>query len=205
MFTGLVTDVGTIVRASASGAGRELRVSCAYSDLTVGESIALDGACLTVTECGERWFAVAAIGTTLGRTTIGGWVAGRRVNLERALRKSDRLGGHFVLGHVDGIAHVEAVRQDGDARLVDLSLPPALAQLVVPHGSIAVDGVSLTVNAMHDPTGVQLSLIEHTLRNTTLGGLDAGDRVHVEADVIGKYVQRLMAGAPAGAAAQDSL
>ena len=113
--------------------------------------------------------------------------------LERALKAGDRLGGHFVQGHVDGVATVDRVAQEGDARLVDLALPPGLPELMVQHGSIAVDGVSLTVNDLSTPSSsVQLSLIDYTLRHTTLGGLSVGDRVHVEADMLGKYVQRLL-------------
>jgi riboflavin synthase len=123
---------------------------------------------------------------------MGDWRAGRRVNLERALKVGDRLGGHFVQGHVDGVATVEDARQQGDARLVDLALPPGLAELMVQHGSVAVDGVSLTVNDLPMPGMLQLSLIDYTLRHTTLGDLARGDRVHVEADMLGKYVQRLL-------------
>jgi riboflavin synthase len=122
------------------------------------------------------------------------------VNLERALAVGDRMGGHFVLGHVDACAQVERVERQGDALLVDLALPGELAPLIVPHGSIAVDGVSLTVNAIPDAQTVQLSLIEYTLRHATLGSLKAGDRVNVEMDVLGKYVQRLLAPHLAGAA-----
>jgi riboflavin synthase len=157
-----------------------------------GESVALNGACLTVIEPGAGWFRVAAINTTLERTTIGAWKASGRVNLERALRVGDRLGGHFVQGHVDGLATVEDVRQQGDARLIDLALPKGLPELTVQHGSVAVDGVSLTVNDIPAPGVIQLSLIDFTLRHTTLGSLAAGDRVHVEADMLGKHVQRLL-------------
>jgi riboflavin synthase len=192
VFTGLVDDVGTITRVTTTDAGRELRVECRYDDLSEGESIAVNGACLTVRERGSHWFTTAAVTTTLGRTTVGEWSVGRRVNLERALRAGDRLGGHFVQGHVDGVATVDDVRQAGDARLVDLALPPGLPELMVRHGSLAVDGVSLTVNDLPSVGIVQLSLIDYTLRHTTLGGLATGDRVHVEADMLGKYVQRLL-------------
>ena len=193
MFTGLVTDVGTIERVSDAPAGRELRVRTAFDRLVDGESIALNGACLTVREHGAGWFTVAAVATTLDRTTIGGWREGTRVNLERALAFGDRLGGHLVQGHVDGVGEVERVAQQGDARLVDVRLPEGLHALMVPHGSVTVDGVSLTVNALPGDDLLQLSLIEYTLRHTTLGSLRAGDRVHVEGDIIGKYVQRLAA------------
>ena len=166
---------------------------CRYDDLADGESIAINGACLTVRDRGAHWFTAAAVTTTLGRTTMGEWTQGRRVNLERAIRVGDRFGGHIVQGHVDGVARVVGVRTAGDARLVDLALPPGLADLMVRHGSIAVDGVSLTVNDLPGPDIVQLSLIDYTLRHTALDTLSEGDEVHVEADMIGKYVQRLMA------------
>jgi riboflavin synthase len=192
MFTGLIDDVGRVEAVTESANGRELRVACRYDDLTEGESIAVNGACLTVLAHGNGWFTVGAITTTLGRTTIGDWRVGAQVNLERALRLGDRLGGHLVQGHVDGVARVIAVAQRDDARLVDLALPLDLVDLMVQHGSIAVDGVSLTVNDLPGPGTVQLSLIDYTMRHTTLGGLRVGDAVHVEADMMGKYAQRLL-------------
>ena len=193
MFTGLVDDVGVVERVERTEAGRELRVLSRYTGLTTGESIAVNGACLTVREHGDGWLTVAAIVTTLERTTIASWEVGRRVNLERAMKLGDRLGGHMVQGHVDAVCVVETVRRREDALLVDVRVPDELEPLMVPHGSVAVDGVSLTVNALPAPGILQLSLIEYTWTHTTLGALRAGDGVHVEADMIGKYVRQLVA------------
>ena len=192
MFTGLVDDVGTIDRVADTPAGREFRIRSRYDDLTDGESVAVNGACLTVRERHPGAFTVAAVVTTLGRTAMDAWVVGTRVNLERALRASDRLGGHIVQGHVDGVGTVRRVERVADAVLVDVEVPPEIAELLVLHGSLTVDGVSLTVNALPEPGIVQLSLIEYTLQHTTLGALTPRDRVHVEADVIGKYVRTLV-------------
>jgi len=193
VFTGLVDDVGTIERVIATDAGREIRVRCRYDDLAEGESIAMNGACLTVREHGAGWFTAAAVVTTIGRTTIGDWQAGTRVNLERALRAGDRLGGHIVQGHVDCVGEVIGLERRGDALLIDIAVPDEVAQLMVLHGSVTVDGVSLTVNELPGPGVFQLSIIEYTERHTTLGALGIGGRVHVEADVIAKHVQRLFA------------
>ncbi|HEX9219604.1 MAG TPA: riboflavin synthase [Gemmatimonadaceae bacterium] len=204
MFTGLIEQVGEVDSVRQTSAGRELRVRASFSDLTSGESIAVNGACLTVREFGTGWFDVAAVTTTLERTTIGDWKKGTRLNLERALTPGDRLGGHIVQGHVDCVGVVAAVERAGDAVLVDLSLPSSIEPLFVLHGSIAVDGVSLTVNELK-PGGLQLSLIEYTLRHTTLGELKPGARVHVEADVIAKHVRRLLEPYMREASALDSL
>ena len=192
MFTGLVDDVGTITAVGVDAAGRELRISCRYDDLVAGESIACHGACLTVREWAPGWFTVAAVVTTLDRTTIASWEAGKRVNLERSLRAGDRLGGHIVQGHVDAVGEVLTTARRDDAWLIDVAVPPDIDELLVPHGAVAVDGVSLTVNALPRPGVLQLSVIEFTLRHTALGDLHAGDRVHLEGDVVGKYVRRLL-------------
>src|SRR5512138_114632 len=160
MFTGLVDAVGTIERVTETEAGREFLIRAPYDDLADGESIAINGACLTVRDRAGAVFTVAAVVTTLGRTTMGDWMAGKRVNLERALKASDRLGGHIVQGHVDGVGTVQRVGQLDDALLVDVAVPSGIAELLVPHGSITVDGVSLTVNAIPESLVVQLSLIE---------------------------------------------
>jgi riboflavin synthase len=193
VFTGIIDAIGTIDRTAETPAGRELRVRCAYRGLVAGESIALDGACLTVREFGDGWFTVAAVTTTLERTRIGDWRAGTRVNLERALRAGDRMGGHLVQGHVDAVGRVVRAAAEGDAWLVDVQVPPEVAELLVPHGAIAVDGVSLTVNELPAADLLQLSLIEYTMRHTTLGDRRPGDGVHLEGDVVGKYVRRLVA------------
>ena len=193
MFTGLVDDVGVVERVERTEAGRELRVRSRFESLADGESVALNGACLTVRASGPGWFDVAAIITTLGRTTIGSWVAGRRVNLERAMRLGDRLGGHMVQGHVDDVGTIESIRRLDDAMLVDVRMPAELEPLMVPHGSVAIDGVSLTVNELPAPGVLQLSLIEFTWRHTTLGDLREGDLVHIEGDMVGKFVRQLVA------------
>jgi riboflavin synthase len=192
MFTGLIDEVGTIEAVAETEAGREFRIRSGYDALTPGESIAVNGACLTVRELGEGWFTVAAIVTTLGRTAMDDWARGTRVNLERALRVGDRLGGHMVQGHVDEVGVVRNVVRVADAMLVDLDVSAQTFATLVPLGSVAVDGVSLTVNALPEDRVAQISLIEFTLRHTTLGALRPGARVHVEADMIGKYVRRLL-------------
>ena len=190
MFTGLVDDVGTIERVASIDAGREFRVKCRYDDIVDGESISINGVCLTVREHGKGWFTCAAMITTRGLTTAENWSQGSRVNLERAMRPTDRLGGHFVMGHVDGIARVTRVEPDSDALLVDLALPPGLSELTVERGSVALDGVSLTIAALPAPETIRVSIIEYTRRHTTLGSLKTGDRVNVEADILARYVQK---------------
>ncbi len=192
MFTGLIEEVGTIMGVANGPAGRELKIRSAYTGLVDGESVAVNGVCLTVREHDDESFTVGAVETTLGRTTIGRWSNGNRVNLERAMVAGARLGGHIVAGHVDGVGTVKSVDQQGDARLVALALPEEVMELSVLHGSITVDGVSLTVNALPPDGTLQLSLIEYTLKHTTLDLLRVDDQVNVESDLIGKYVQKLM-------------
>jgi len=192
MFTGLVEQVGTISEVKATEAGVELTVECDYANVDDGESISVNGVCLTVREHGPGWFTVAAMVMTIGRTSIGDWLPGHRVNVERAMRVDSRFGGHIVQGHIDGVGNVTAVEQIEDAILVDVAVPYALTQTLVLHGSVTLDGVSLTVNRLESDK-LQVALIEYTLRHTTLGDLRAGSRVNVETDVIGKYVQRLVA------------
>ena len=192
MFTGLIEHVGVIESARKTEAGVELRVSSPYADLAHGESIALSGVCLTVLDFGHEWFTVAAMVTTMSRTTIGDWKQGTRVNLERAMRADSRFGGHMVQGHVVGVGSIENVEPLEDATLVDVALPAGLAETLVLHGSVALDGISLTVNAL-DGDKLQVALIDYTLRHTALPDVSAGGRVNVETDVIGKYIQGLVA------------
>lgn len=192
MFTGLVDDVGTIERVTSGDAGLELRIRCRYDDLHDGESIAVNGVCLTVRQHGSGFFTAAAMTTTVGITAIGDWRAGQRVNLERALRPADRLGGHFVQGHVDGVATVVRSETVEDALLLELALPSGLSELMVERGSVALDGVSLTISALPAPDIIQVSVIEYTRRNTTLGAVEVGNRVHVEADILAKHIRRLL-------------
>ena len=188
MFTGIVSAIGQIRRAEPRDGGLDLTISAPWTDLEPGESIAVDGACLTVAAVEADGFTAHVVRTTLERTKFGAPAAGR-VNLERALRAGDRLGGHLVQGHVDGVGSVERVSQGEDARLLDLRVPEAVAEVSIPLGSVTVDGVSLTVNAIPGPGTIQVSLIPFTLQHTTLGERRAGDPVHLEGDTIGKYLR----------------
>lgn len=192
MFTGLIDQIGTIDRVTHTVAGREFRILSGYDGIADGESIAVNGACLTVREHGTGWFTVAAIVTTVGRTAVTNWMAGTRVNLERAMQLGDRLGGHMVQGHVDDTGTVRSVNTMDDALVIDIDVPQEISSLLVPLGSVTVDGVSLTVNALPEDRLLQISLIEFTLRHTTLGALQPGMRVHIENDMIAKYVRRLL-------------
>ena len=192
MFTGLVTEIGTVLDARPSEGGLDLTIECAYPDLAAGESVAVNGACLTVAAVLDGGFTAHVVRTSLDRTRFGDLRPRERVNLERALRVGDRLGGHLVQGHVDGIGTVRRVASKEDARLVDVEVPAEVARFAVPLGSITVDGVSLTVNALPAPGTIQISLIPFTLEHTTLAERRPGDRVHLEADTIGKYVRAML-------------
>ncbi|RMD90455.1 MAG: riboflavin synthase [Alphaproteobacteria bacterium] len=196
MFTGIITDVGR-VRAVRRLADTRIEVETAIdtSTLPLGASVAMSGVCFTVVDKGAGWFAVDASHETLSCTTLGTWVEGTRVNLERALRVGDELGGHIVTGHVDGVGELRDVREDAGSRRMTIALPDALAPYVARKGSIAVDGVSLTVNAVGDPPDAcfEVNVIPHTLAHTTLAGLRPGDRVNLEIDILARYLDRLQA------------
>jgi riboflavin synthase len=196
MFTGIVSAIGEVIANAPHSDGRELRIRAPFRRIELGESIAVHGACLTVTSKGRGWFGVTAVPTTLERTRFAELAPGDKVNLERAAKLGDALGGHLVQGHVDGLAEVAGVAERQGARLVDLRVPDAVARASIPLGSLTVDGVSLTVNAIAAPGIIQVALIPYTLAHTTLGKLAVGDRVHVEGDVIGKYLRSFLDSRP---------
>ncbi|MGH2924017.1 MAG: riboflavin synthase [Solirubrobacterales bacterium] len=192
MFTGLVAEEGTVAAIERGADGARLRIDSALgAELAPGDSVAVNGACLTATEAGESGFAADVMPQTLSVTTLGDLGEGDPVNLELPLRASDRLGGHIVQGHVDGVATVASVSEDGFARRLAIELPEDLAPLVVERGAIAIEGVSLTVAAVAGTT-VEVSLIPETLERTTLGALEEGGRVNVECDVLARYVQSIV-------------
>jgi riboflavin synthase len=194
MFTGLVEETGTILRAEgrADEAVRfEVAAERVLDGLAQGDSVAVDGVCLTAVRVGAASFEVQAIGTTLQRTTLGRRAAGDAVNLERAMKLGARLGGHLVQGHVDAVGTVAGVRHEEGHVLIDVTVPGIVAEATVLHGSIAIDGVSLTVNAF-DGRVVQVALIPHTWQHTTLRRLAPGEEVNLEADLLGKYVAQYM-------------
>lgn len=191
MFTGIVTDIGRVARLERRGDLRA-RIETGYDTATVdlGASIACSGVCLTVVDKGPGWFEVEISAETLSKTTLGDWREGTRVNLERALRVGDELGGHIVTGHVDGTAEILSVTPEGDSTRVRLRAPGALARFIAPKGSVALDGTSLTVNEVEGDT-FGINLIPHTRTHTTWGERVAGDRVNLEIDTLARYVARL--------------
>jgi riboflavin synthase len=192
VFTGIVREVGSVEVLERSEAGARLRIRAGFaSELEPGDSVSVAGACLTVAERDGTGFAADVMNQTLGLTTLGELETGSTVNLEPALRAGDPLGGHLVQGHVDGAALVAAATPDGIARRLLVTLPAGLRRYVVEHGSLAIDGVSLTVAGV-DGADVEVSLIPETLERTTLGALTGGDRVNVEVDQIARYVERLV-------------
>lgn len=192
MFTGIVTAVGTVRAARRTARGLLLTIAAPYRGLGIGESVAVDGACLTVVRVGRGTFAVEAVTMTRSRTNFAAYRAGRAVNLERALRAADRLGGHLVAGHVDGVGRVIHRQELDDSVLLDIRAPAPVVELCVPHGSIAVDGVSMTIDDLPGRGVLRVSVIPHTLEATTLARARAGTRVHLEADLIGKLVRGLI-------------
>ena len=193
MFTGLITDLGEITDVSTGSGGSRFVIATAYDTATLdtGASIACNGCCLTALDLKPGSFAVDVSHETLGRTTLGSWQAGRRINLERSLKLGDELGGHLVSGHVDCVAQVAEARQDGDSFRFTFRLPPEFARFVAEKGSVAVDGVSLTVNEVSDDT-FGVNIIPHTQQVTAFGALKAGDTVNIEIDMLARYVARLL-------------
>ena len=199
MFTGLIEDLGTVRELRQGSAGARLSVATAIpmAELELGESIAVNGICLTVTDFGGGFFAADVSPETLGRSNLGALLSGSRVNLERALRLGDRLGGHWVSGHVDAVGILEERRPDGNAWRLTFRLPVEVNRYVVEKGSVAIDGISLTVNTVADET-FSVAIIPHTLEMTTLKEAKVGARLNIETDILGKYVERLLGRAPRG-------
>lgn len=196
MFTGLIADLGLVSALEPAGAGARLRIATRLAaELREGDSIAVNGVCLTATAVDDQGFDAEAMMETLTRSSLGQLEPGARVNLELPLRAGDRLGGHVVQGHVDGVGTVAAVHEEGFARVVEIDLDGALERYVVEKGSVAVDGVSLTVSALHEQ-GFAVSLIPETLARTNLGAVGEGTRVNVELDILAKHVERLLDARP---------
>jgi riboflavin synthase len=191
MFTGIITDIGT-VRAIAKAGDTRFEITTTYdlAGVDMGASIACNGCCLTVIAKGPDWFAIQASGETLSKTTLGQWNRGTRINLERALKLGDELGGHIVSGHVDGIGQIVAITPDGESRRFRIRVPLALARFIAPKGSVAIDGTSLTVNEVDGPD-FGVNIIPHTQAVTTWGDMKVGQAVNIEIDMLARYVARL--------------
>lgn len=192
MFTGIVTDLGRVRGITRRGDTRfEIETHFDMAGVAIGASIACSGACLTVVEKGEGWFAAVVSAETLSRTTLGDWKVGSPVNLERPLTVADELGGHMVSGHVDGVGTLRAVRPEGDSKRFTFAAPAELMRYIASKGSISVDGVSLTVNEV-DATSFGVNVIPHTQGQTTFGDMVQGTRVNLEIDLVARYVARLL-------------
>ena len=194
MFTGLIEGVGQVVALEPRGGDMRLRIavgSLPFADVALGESIAVSGVCLTVIEFDAGAFAADASTETLALTTLGGMAVGQAVNLERAMRPTDRLGGHLVSGHVDGVGRVLSIHDDARAQRWRFSAPQALSKYIATKGSICVDGVSLTVNAVDD-AGFEVALIPHTVAHTAFSTTPVGAKVNLEIDLVARYVERLL-------------
>jgi len=197
MFTGIVTDVGTVRKAKQRG-DLKLHIATGYDTATIdlGASIACSGVCLTVVDKGDDWFAVDVSAETLSRTANDMWREGARLNLERSLRLGDELGGHIVTGHIDAVGEVVGTTAEGDSTRVDVSVPRELGAMVAAKGSIALDGVSLTVNDIRDAedgsTKFAVNIIPHTAQQTTLGDIASGRQLNVEIDTIARYIGRML-------------
>ena len=191
MFTGIVTDIGRVRSVRQTERDRRYEIETAWdtAGIDLGASISHAGCCLTVTEKGPGWFAVEVSGETLSKTTLGGWREGDAINLERAAKLGDELGGHIVSGHVDGLGRVVSVTPEGGSHRIDIEAPAPLHRYIAAKGSITVDGVSLTVNAVQGQT-FGLNIIPHTWEATTLGGLKADDAVNLEIDMLARYLAR---------------
>ncbi|MDO6482848.1 riboflavin synthase [Shimia thalassica] len=191
MFTGIITDIGKVRELEKRGDLRA-RIETSYDTacIDLGASIASDGVCLTVIELGDDWYDVEISAETVSKTNLGDWVVGRRVNLERALKVGDELGGHIVSGHVDGVAEVVAMQDDGDSTRVTLRAPKELARFIAPKGSVALNGTSLTVNEVAD-CEFGINFIPHTKDATTWGDVTVGQRINLEIDTLARYVARL--------------
>lgn len=199
MFTGIVEAVGSVLETSEGDGVRRIRIEGPegyLADVAPGASIAVDGACLTATEVEGGSFSIDMVGTTLERTIAGGYATGTHVNLERAMALGERLDGHIVQGHVDGIGTVSSVRSVGEFHYLEVGLPKEIHSQTIAHGSITLNGVSLTVNRLLDDPGVEVAIIPHTWDHTNLRYLQVGEHVNVEGDVIGKYVFRSLENTP---------
>ena len=191
MFTGIITDIGTVRSITRAGDTR-FEIATSYDLVTValGASIACNGCCLTVIEKGKDWFAIQASAETLSKTTLGDWTQGTRINLERALRIGDELGGHIVSGHVDGLGEIVSIRPEGGSQRFRFRVPGELARFIAPKGSVAIDGTSLTVNEV-EGNHFGVNIIPHTQAVTTWGTMAVGQRVNIEIDMLARYVARL--------------